>query len=78
MQQARTSGGSFSGENFSPRSKRLMTLLPKPKTYEAKVLMNLQRVKAQVADGMSQIESVKLVASEFIKSYFERIPVHQV
>ena len=55
-----------------------MTLLPKPKTYEAKVLMNLQRVKAQVADGMSQIESVKLVASEFIKSYFERIPVHQV
>ena len=77
-QQARSKEGSFTGENLSPRSKRFMSLLPKPKTPEAMVLLNLKRIKAQVAHGMDQIKSVQSLASSFLKEYFERIPPVQV
>ena len=78
MQHARTQEGCFTGENLSPRSKRLMDLLPKPKTPEATVLLNLKRVKAQVANGMDQIKRVQSLACSFIKEYFERIPADKV
>jgi hypothetical protein len=55
-----------------------MSLLPKPKTSEAVVLLNLKRVKAQIANGMDQIKKVQYLASSFIKEYFERIPAVQV
>jgi hypothetical protein len=78
LQLARTKEGDFTGENLSPRSQRLMNLLPKPKTSQAMVLVNLERVKTQVANGMDHVRKVQFLSSSFIREYFERIPPVQV
>ncbi len=63
---------------MSPRSRRFINLLPKPKTYEATVMKKLERVKAQVADGMEQIRRIQEISSSFIRHHFARIPLPQV
>jgi hypothetical protein len=78
LQKARTCAGIYSGENLSPRSKRLMAILPKPKTYEATVGLNLNRIQAQIAQDMDRIEQVQVLTSSFIRDHFERIPPDQV
>jgi hypothetical protein len=55
-----------------------MAVLPKPKTFEATVGLNLNRVQAQIAEGLDKIEQVQVLTSSFIKDHFERIPPDQV
>ena len=55
-----------------------MAILPKPKTFEVTVGLNLNRVQAQIAKDMVKIEQVQILTSSFIKEHFERIPPEQV
>jgi hypothetical protein len=77
-QHASTDSGSFTGENLSPRSRRLMSLLPKPKNMQDVILCNLNRIQMQVATEMGKIEHVQAVSSSFIREYFARIPPEKV
>jgi len=77
-QQARGSDDKYDGRDLSPRSKRLMSLLPKPKTITERVRDNLQRVQGQVASGLDQIQKVHSIASSFTRQHFARIPREHV
>ena len=55
-----------------------MALLPKPKSYEETVGLNLNRMQAQIAKDMDRIGQVQSLSSSFIKDYFEHIPTDQV
>ena len=77
-QHARTKAGDFTGENLSPRSKRLMCFLPKPKSLQDVVISNLTRMQEQVASQMEKIEKVQALSSNIIRDYFARIPHQKV
>jgi hypothetical protein len=55
-----------------------MAVLPKPKSSEETVGLNLNRVQAQIAIGMDKIERIQSLTSDFIKDHFDRIPNEQV
>jgi hypothetical protein len=78
LQKARDDEGEYTTENLSPRSRRLMAVLPKPKSKEETVGLNLNRVNAQIAEGMDKIEKIQTLTSNFIQEHFERIPSDQV
>ena len=78
LQKARSQTGSFKAENLSPRSRRLMAILPKPKTIQATLSSNLNRVQAEIAEDMDKIKQVQVLTSSFIKEHFERIRPGQV
>ena len=78
LQRARTQSGSFRGDNLSPRSRRLMAYLPKPKNLQATVGFNLNRVHTQIAQDLDKIKQVQILASSFIKEHFEKISPEQV
>ena len=78
LQKARSQTGSFKAENLSPRSRRLMAILPKPKTIQATLSSNLNRVQAEIAEDMHKIKQVQVLTSSFIKEHFERIRPGQV
>lgn len=78
LQRARTRTGAFSGENLSPRSRRLMNILPKPKSYAVTVGLNLNRVQTQITEDLDKMEQVQALISSFIKEYFERISPEKV
>ena len=55
-----------------------MAILPKPKTIQATLSSNLNRVQAEIAEDMDKIKQVQVLTSSFIKEHFERIRPGQV
>ena len=63
---------------LSPRSRRLIQYLPKPRTLTEVVRADLSHTIAQVAFEMGQIQRVQSLASSFIRTHFERKSPDQV
>jgi uncharacterized protein involved in type VI secretion and phage assembly len=65
-------------DGISPRSRRLLHLLPKPKNEIDKALARLTHVQGQMTQAMNEIQKIQQITSTFLKRHFELIPTEQV
>jgi hypothetical protein len=65
-------------EQFSPRSRRLSQVLPRPKNATEVTMARLNHTRGQVADVLEQARKVQELMSSSVKRHFETIPATSV
>mmetsp|Transcript_21981 Transcript_21981/g.60198 ORF Transcript_21981/g.60198 Transcript_21981/m.60198 type:complete len:239 (+) Transcript_21981:244-960(+) len=65
---------------FSPRSRRLSNLVPKPqnRNSDAMVLEKLKHLRYEVADTIEKSRKVQEMTGDYLKKHFASIPPHKV
>jgi hypothetical protein len=64
--------------DFSPRSSRLSRMIPQPLSNSEAALVRLGDVQGQVSDTIVRSSKVQVLATLFLRRYFELIPPYQV
>eukprot|EP00292_Cryptomonas_paramecium_P034413 CAMPEP_0113687462 /NCGR_PEP_ID=MMETSP0038_2-20120614/15951_1 /TAXON_ID=2898 /ORGANISM="Cryptomonas paramecium" /LENGTH=204 /DNA_ID=CAMNT_0000608083 /DNA_START=203 /DNA_END=813 /DNA_ORIENTATION=+ /assembly_acc=CAM_ASM_000170 len=65
---------------FSPRSRRLSNLVPKPqnRNSDAMVLEKLKHLRYEVADTIEKSRKVQEMTGDYLKKHFASIPPHKL
>ncbi len=64
-------------EAFSPRSSRLSRMIPPPLSSSEATLVRLGDMQGQVCDTIARGNKIQVLATLFLRRYFELIPPYQ-
>jgi hypothetical protein len=76
-QKARVEDGGFTDQNISPRSKHLMSILPRPKPF-GKALKRMEDSQRRTAKNVENQDEVQALTGTFIRKTFESVDPEQV
>mmetsp|Transcript_32974 Transcript_32974/g.87498 ORF Transcript_32974/g.87498 Transcript_32974/m.87498 type:complete len:134 (+) Transcript_32974:93-494(+) len=64
--------------NFSPRSRRLSSVVPKPRNTAEVTIIKLGQVRENVANAIENSRKVQEITSTFLVRHFEMVPSNKV